>query len=76
MEQRTSQNIVTHPPQYQSIVPCILSNMYSSSHLKKRIIELEMIQKKFDKDNQRNRMVLYEGCLWAPNSEKRMTEGR
>lgn len=35
-----------------------------------------MIQKKFDKDNQRNRMVLYEGCLWAPNSEKWMTEGR
>jgi len=35
-----------------------------------------MIQKRFDKDNQRNRMVLDEVYLQALNSEKQMTEGR
>lgn len=40
------------------------------------MIVLEIIQKTFDKDHQRNKMVLYEVCLWAPNSEKQMTKGR
>lgn len=71
-----TENVVIHAPQYQSIVLCILSSMYHSSHLKKGIIELEMIQKRFDKDNQRNRMVLYEVYPRALNSEKQMTEGR
>lgn len=37
---------------------------------------MEMIQKTFDKDNQRNRMVLHEVYLRALNSEKQITEGR
>lgn len=35
-----------------------------------------MIQKTFDKDHQRNKMVLYKVCLRALNSEKQMTKGR
>lgn len=72
-----TENIVPHPAQYQSIVLCILSSMYSSflQRAKKGIIELEMIEKKFAKGNQRNRMVLYKIYLQVHNSEKRITEG-